>query len=409
MAISHITGGAFQDAQGTVLVSARLVLRLSADALITGVGQLAPKEVQFVTDASGNVDGDIWFNSQLSPSGTVYEATLFDSSGARVWGPENWSLTGSSPINVNTITPSSNGVSYSGAILTDPPGNQTINSGSLTVPSLATVSTLASGTTIAVGTSATVGTTLVVGTSAASPIFKSGQSNLAGAGVVRLTNTEAVKWRNNANSADFGIAGNSSDRTVLDAPGGLLLTGATTPDIFFGGTTASFPRLKRSSARLQVRAADDSQYNPLDTGDLFIHGSVTTPIGTSPLTPGIPLIISTTGTSTGNSAAISSTPIWTATQTNMVRLSYYLEITTAGNAVNLTGTFGWTDDASQTHSLTTANIACNTLGANSSSALGLGTIIMYVKSGTDVTLATGLSGAIGTGRYSVILRLEYLG
>lgn len=40
----------------------------------------------------------------------------------------------------------------------------------------------------------------------------------------------------------------------------------------FGGATASFPALKRSTTELQVRLADDSNYAPARTGNLFVEG-----------------------------------------------------------------------------------------------------------------------------------------
>jgi len=133
LSIKSITGGAFQDSQGNVIVAGTLVLRLNQDALITGVGQLAPKEVTFVTDASGNVSGNLWANDQLSPSGTVYVATLFDISGRKIFGPENWNIAGSSPISITAIAPSSSSVSYPNAIIQDPGADQTISSGNLIV------------------------------------------------------------------------------------------------------------------------------------------------------------------------------------------------------------------------------------------------------------------------------------
>lgn len=124
MAIKAITGGGFQDAQGNKIVSGLLVLRLSQDGNVSGSGQIAPSTVSFTTDSSGNVSGSLWFNDQITPSGTVYYATLFDASSNKVWGPEAWSLTGSSPLDVGTLIPTANTVSYSGAVLTT--GDQTV-------------------------------------------------------------------------------------------------------------------------------------------------------------------------------------------------------------------------------------------------------------------------------------------
>lgn len=94
------------------------------------------------------------------------------------------------------------------------------------------------------------------------PTFISTCANPASVGTFRLCKTDTVNWRNNANSADAGISQDASDRGVLSFPGGLVLTG-TTPDIFFGGTTASFPRWKRNGTALNARLADDSADAPI--------------------------------------------------------------------------------------------------------------------------------------------------
>jgi len=64
--------------------------------------------------------------------------------------------------------------------------------------------------------------------------YKSRTSNIASAGVVRLANTDAVKWRNAANDGDKSLGVNTSNQLTYD--GDLLSTGAgkgfvcTTPD-----------------------------------------------------------------------------------------------------------------------------------------------------------------------------------
>jgi hypothetical protein len=121
---------------------------------------------------------------------------------------------------------------------------------------------------------------------------------------------------------------------------------------------------------------------------------------------GIPIVVAAV-TTTAQNAAIGTTVLYTTPNAGLYRLNYSLTVDTAGNVVNLTGTFGWTDAAA--HTLTTANIACNTLGANSTSALGLGSIVFRAFSGQNVTYATGLSGAIGSGFYTITAILEYLG
>jgi hypothetical protein len=50
----------------------------------------------------------------------------------------------------------------------------------------------------------------------------------------------------------------------------------------FGGTTASFPALKRSTTTLQSRLADDSEFAPIQgklTTDTAFNATVVTPTG----------------------------------------------------------------------------------------------------------------------------------
>ena len=67
-----------------------------------------------------------------------------------------------------------------------------------------------------------------------------------------------------------GMVGLGGDITTT----GASLSGATiivTPTLTqFGGTTSSFPALKRSTTTLQVRLADDSNYGGFTTGDLTV-------------------------------------------------------------------------------------------------------------------------------------------
>jgi hypothetical protein len=125
-----IQNGQFQDAAGVAIVGT-LVLQLSQDAVVSGTGQVAPKAISIVVTAGQAAATPVWGNDNLTPAGTTYTARLFDTSGALVWGPENWSITGAGPIEINTLVPSSSSVSYSGAVVLSPSGNQTITAGNL--------------------------------------------------------------------------------------------------------------------------------------------------------------------------------------------------------------------------------------------------------------------------------------
>lgn len=237
-------------------------------------------------------------------------------------------------------------------------------------------------------------------------IISSATANVASAGVIRLANvSDAINWRNAANSADEGLSVDSGDRLVNSAAGGLVLTGAT-PNIRMGGTTAGFPMLKRNFTAIQARLADDSADAAFSCGNLTVNGNVTSYGGTA--TAGIgAAVIRALASQSGQNAAITTVTLLTPAAPAYYRLNYYLYVSTAGNAVNLTGTFGWTDSAA--HTLTTANIACNTLGANSTSAVGLGSIVLFSAAAQPITYATALSGGIGIGFYTVTVVLEQIG
>lgn len=126
-----ISGGAFQDAAGN-LVTGTLQLQLQQDAIVSGTGTVAPAiPVTITVTAGAAASTSVWGTDNLTPSGLVYVAQVFDASGARVWGPENWSLTGAGPIDISTLVPSSSAVSYPAAVLKAPTGDQAIASNNL--------------------------------------------------------------------------------------------------------------------------------------------------------------------------------------------------------------------------------------------------------------------------------------
>ncbi len=128
----QIEGGAFQNEQGVVVALGTLVLQLSQDAqVVSPPSQVNDTPITVNLDSNGNVPASpsvlIWGNDQLVPSGTVYSARVFDATGALVWGPQLWSLSGAGPIDLGTLTPTSSGVSYPNAVLKHPSADQTID------------------------------------------------------------------------------------------------------------------------------------------------------------------------------------------------------------------------------------------------------------------------------------------
>ena len=102
-----LENGSFQDAVGTVVNGGTIEFVLSQDAMIIAGGQVAPTRVSATLDSSGDMPGafTILANDELTPSGTFYLTTVFDSNGARVFGPERWVFSGASPIDLDTMTP----------------------------------------------------------------------------------------------------------------------------------------------------------------------------------------------------------------------------------------------------------------------------------------------------------------
>lgn len=102
-------------------------------------------------------------------------------------------------------------------------------------------------------------------------------------GEVRVGESASVRW------------GTARSRINSPSDGVLLLTNAAATDfgrLQFGGTTSSFPALKRSSTVLQSRLADDSDFAPLQ-GQLRTHNAYT---AGAPTATGYIVLYDSTGT-----------------------------------------------------------------------------------------------------------------
>src|SRR5580658_2637288 len=110
MAIDVLTGGAFQDASGAPIASGTITFQLSQSAYVAGTGQVVNSTViSYNLLANGNIASSpsptLWGNDQLTPSGSYYIVNIMNSSGAVVRGPENWIISGTSPISLSAIVP----------------------------------------------------------------------------------------------------------------------------------------------------------------------------------------------------------------------------------------------------------------------------------------------------------------
>jgi hypothetical protein len=93
-----------------------------------------------------------------------------------------------------------------------------------------------------------------------------------------ITTTATVQG-GNINAANILYIGNYQSSIKSNGSGIIQLQNTAENDfsrLQFGGTTSSFPSLKRNGTAIDVRLADDSNYALLNTGATFIKGSGTT-------------------------------------------------------------------------------------------------------------------------------------
>jgi hypothetical protein len=96
----QLTGGNFQDSEGNVLVSGYLVMHLSQDGHVSGVGEIASGiDIRIQLDPSGNVvtspAQSVWGVDQMLPINNYYRVTGYTAAGQPAWGPNNQQVTGS--------------------------------------------------------------------------------------------------------------------------------------------------------------------------------------------------------------------------------------------------------------------------------------------------------------------------
>ena len=236
-----LENGSFQDAVGTVVNAGTIEFVLSHDAMIIAGGQVAPTRVSATLDSSGDMPSafTILANDELTPSGTFYLTTVFDSNGARVFGPERWVFSGASPIDLDTLTPTIVDPAFANPILSNPVAAQAIEGFNFTMPLFNNVRVV-DGTKFAatgVGIQAAVddlpaaggvvfipaGTYTITDTGANAGITLPANTYLFGAGpnatILKLGNSEDVHTINTSGTSNVGIFnltidGNRANQTV---------------------------------------------------------------------------------------------------------------------------------------------------------------------------------------------------
>lgn len=134
-----IQNGGFTDPAGN-LVTGNLLLVLSQDAKVAATpNQVAPKSVRLPVNGGNIAATSIYFNDELLPNNTFYTATVYDSTGNKVYGPELVSFAGAGPLDLGTLTPLliSPDPLFSNPVLQNPATSQTISGQSLTLASTA--------------------------------------------------------------------------------------------------------------------------------------------------------------------------------------------------------------------------------------------------------------------------------
>lgn len=116
---------------------------------------------------------------------------------------------------------------------------------------------------------------------------------------------------------------------------------------------------------------------------------------------GLPLVV-TQKNLAGQTAALTSQPLFTTFVAGMYRISYYLVVTTAGTGGTIQPSVVWNDGTgNQTAFGTGAN--ANTVGSYS-----LGTVDAYVASGQNVQYQAGFNTVTGSPAYRLVVTAERL-
>src|SRR5437016_9876641 len=93
-----LINGSFEDAEGNLLANGYLVMRLSQDGAISGVGQICSGiDITITLDSSGNVNASqsVWGNDQMTPINSFYRVFGYKANGQLAWGPNNQQVNGS--------------------------------------------------------------------------------------------------------------------------------------------------------------------------------------------------------------------------------------------------------------------------------------------------------------------------
>lgn len=107
---TQLVGGGFQDAEGDVLSNGKLIMRLSSDESVPGIGQICSGiDIIINLDSEGNVSvippQSVWANNNMLPINSYYRVTGYAADGQLAFGPNNQQVISPGPFDVGTWIP----------------------------------------------------------------------------------------------------------------------------------------------------------------------------------------------------------------------------------------------------------------------------------------------------------------
>ncbi len=346
------TSVGFQDPLGNLVASGKLILDLSQPAEITsGGGLLAPIRIVLPLTALAKITPtNMWFNDELTPTGTSYHSILIDSNQNEIADFGQWVIAGASA-DLSTMVPTSGGASAAGAVLLNPVAQQNINGQTLNLEGAALSFSAAASTTadafvnrggagvVNIGTS----TSNASGTVNAAAYEVSGVGMTGSGGLVRATSATlttptlvsptisnptisgTATFTGTVDAAAFTLSGtamNGSAGGVVRATSPTITTGTlASPTIsgtasFLGQTVTAFRVQAFTGLTSQAPTATEGQEwvltvtlsSPFADATFFVLAQIQgASAGTPVVIAGLPASASTVDITFANASAVQST------------------------------------------------------------------------------------------------------
>jgi len=375
------TSVGFKDPLGVLVANGNLILDLSQSAeVISGGGLVVPTRVILPLDATAKITSTpIFFNDELTPSGTTYSATLLNSAGSRVANFGAWSLSGAS-VDLSTMVPVSSSVSYAGAVMLTPSGNQTIASGNLTLTSGTFVETAtpATGTSGLVRATSPTLVTPALGVATATSIVASSKLTAGVAAAGGSTTGDITAARSTTSGAYY---------LGSDGAGFLFRNGNT---VTLQGTSLVWT-MPATTDTLVGKATTDALTNKGFGDKVALYNNVSI-VGNG--------LTATYGQDdkTSQSASIGTVTLLTGTASSggHYQISFTTRVTTSdASGATYILTLNWTEDGIARSSATSPIAFASTANGQP------GTQVINADNSTNVTYSTTVTGSPTTGRYAV--------